>query len=304
MRSYDATNANDVAEAKRLHATPWMLQTLTLNPHYVSWGPHEDCMMKEGDDWESRRIIPTWREYDSRLDDLNEVVHFYFSIDRSGIKCENCGGDGYHPHAHWTSDSFYRHSSPFVCEEVEDRAAHDLVRSFSFEAPDQKPLRQAKFPSPAVLKRYGRPFLDFCREMSDGDGFWNDKITQDEVNALVKEKRLQAGVTADEVNAAQEHSWGDSMKHDAISRQILIRRRCERLGVPVTCLACEGSGRISVARDKTRLVLTLWVLHPRKGASRGVEISSIRKSELPAIIKFLKKAAERNAERFAKVNLA
>ena len=109
--------------------------------------------------------------------------------------------------------------------------------------------------------------------------------------------------TADEVNAAQEHSWGDSMKHDAINRHILIRTRCERLGVPVTCLACEGSGRISVARDKTRLVLTLWVLHPRKGASRGVEISSIRKSELPAVIKFLKKAAERNAERFAKVNL-
>ena len=37
MRSYEATNSNDVAEAKRLRAKPWMLEALALNPRYVSY---------------------------------------------------------------------------------------------------------------------------------------------------------------------------------------------------------------------------------------------------------------------------
>jgi hypothetical protein len=47
------------------------------------------------------------------------------------------------------------------------------------------------------------------------------------------------------------------------------------------------------------LGLVLWILHPRKGASRGVSIARVERTELPAVATWLQEAAERNAERFA-----
>lgn len=49
------------------------------------------------------------------------------------------------------------------------------------------------------------------------------------------------------------------------------------------------------------LSLILWIIHPRKGASRGVEIKNIKKNELKEAIKWLQKAAKRNTERFSKL---
>lgn len=48
------------------------------------------------------------------------------------------------------------------------------------------------------------------------------------------------------------------------------------------------------------LRLVLWVLHPRKGASRGVAFDNIRESDMLEVLSFLKQAAQRNADRFAK----
>jgi hypothetical protein len=53
-----------------------------------------------------------------------------------------------------------------------------------------------------------------------------------------------------------------------------------------------------VDEDTKEISLTLWWLHPRKGCSRGI---LIKKIEVPAIQDFLKEAAERNADRFAKL---
>jgi Mg2+-importing ATPase len=50
----------------------------------------------------------------------------------------------------------------------------------------------------------------------------------------------------------------------------------------------------------TILGIVLCYLHPRKGCSRGVRVKEIRRDELPAVLAFLKTAADRNAERFAK----
>jgi hypothetical protein len=46
----------------------------------------------------------------------------------------------------------------------------------------------------------------------------------------------------------------------------------------------------------------MWVLHPRKGCSRGVEVKNIKQNELPEIFKYLRSAADRNAERFGKIS--
>jgi hypothetical protein len=53
--------------------------------------------------------------------------------------------------------------------------------------------------------------------------------------------------------------------------------------------------------DDRSLALILWWLHPRKGASRGIEIKNIQECDRPAVIDFLKEAAQRNADRFSKV---
>lgn len=87
--------------------------------------------------------------------------------------------------------------------------------------------------------------------------------------------------------------------HDGINRHILIRARAKRLGVYGMCPECEGKGHIYTA-DKAVLTLVLWILHPRKGCSRGWEIKDIQKKDTQAILTFLREAADRNFQRFQK----
>jgi hypothetical protein len=49
------------------------------------------------------------------------------------------------------------------------------------------------------------------------------------------------------------------------------------------------------------LSLVLWWLYPRKGTSKIIEVKNIQESDRPAIIAFLKQAAQRNADRFSKI---
>lgn len=127
---------------------------------------------------------------------------------------------------------------------------------------------------------------------------WNRAITEDEVEALRAAGRVRRDGphTAAEFNATPH-------AHDAINRSILIEARAKRLGVWGWCEKCDGEGYVYTSPD-WRLVLTLWVMHPRKGASRGVEIADIKRREVPAVVKFLTEAAERNAGRFANIAAA
>jgi hypothetical protein len=144
---------------------------------------------------------------------------------------------------------------------------------------------------------------------------WATRITQDEVEALVKEGRLMRWThtsgphgwqkkdptycpTADEVNAVNVAGGIDA--HDAINRWILIETRAKRLGIWDRCVVCHGEGAIYTAPSAVAK-LTLWMLHPRKGCSRGVEIERIERDELPTIFAWLREAAQRNAKRFAAI---
>jgi hypothetical protein len=49
------------------------------------------------------------------------------------------------------------------------------------------------------------------------------------------------------------------------------------------------------------LCLLAWVLHPRKGASRGMEVRNVRQEHLPAVYAWLRAAAAVNAACFALV---
>lgn len=114
---------------------------------------------------------------------------------------------------------------------------------------------------------------------------WNDKIGQAEVDHLVAEHRLgrdlwtvvpleepfendedgdpirfrwdrndKPNPTAAEVNAAQ--SQGFMGAHDGINRMLLIRFRCDRLGIPLECAACNG--RAEIATDEQRAANEAW----------------------------------------------
>jgi hypothetical protein len=290
MRSYP-DDPYDKEELARLNAEPWMTALLRLNPEYTCWGPHEDYMSKEGDGWDSRRIIESWEKFGWKLDDYNEVVNFYFELERKSKECPTCGGNGYHPDAQWVSESFYRHSSPFKARSPNEEQVGALLARVGLSHADGIHGHRGNFPEDATIAKYGKEFQAFCEAMRAGNGSWSDDLTDDEWAELVKEGR---------VKEKGELKFGPKFGHDAINRSILVTRRLKRYGVPKTCPACEGHGHVYTA-PKAHVNLVLWVLHPRKGASRGVEIGGIRRGQLPAIFRYLSEAAKRNAGRFARV---
>lgn len=109
-----------------------------------------------------------------------------------------------------------------------------------------------------ATKKIDDDFYDF-----EGSGRrWNDKITQDEVKALVREGRLMNWThtcergkgwtvkdppympTAEEVNLANGPGKSILNSHDAINRGILVETRAKRLGVYGRCVCCDGHGEI------------------------------------------------------------
>lgn len=237
-----------------LHVDPWMVDQLRLNPTYVSWGPDEGCMVVNGDGWDSSLGFDSWPACDLCLNDLNEVVNFYFFLHRATSPCPTCTldgeaqGSGYNPETARLAASFYQSSCP-----------------------------------PGVRA-------------------WGNQITGDEVRMLLVERRLwewrgqDPERVVDEVNARQSRG----LVHDAINLHLLIEHRAKRLGIYGLCPTCNGVGA-AWAEDLGHLGLCLWLLHPRKGASRGVEVKDVRQEDLPAVYAFLHQAAERNAQRFVAV---
>lgn len=139
----------------------------------------------------------------------------------------------------------------------------------------------------------------YRHQCGPGQVEWNDKITEDEAEALVKAGRAPAGSTAESINA-QNRPGARGMGHDAINRHILIETRLARLGLPMRCQECGGHGYVYTA-PAAHVSLVLWWLHPRKGCSRGIMVELVEQADLPAIFAFLAKAAEQNASRFKAV---
>lgn len=155
--------------------------------------------------------------------------------------------------------------------------------------------------NPATMK-IANDFYDF----GETGRRWCDAITQDELDALIRDGRIRGNPSLEFVNQVNgRHRTARApfdlgvVDHDAINRWILIKARAKRLGVYGPCEHCD-KGTIWDA-DVAHVSLVLWWLHPRKGASRGIEIERIEQSELPAVYAFLSAAAKRNADRFAKI---
>jgi hypothetical protein len=86
---------------------------------------------------------------------------------------------------------------------------------------------------------------------------WHDKISQAEVDHLLAEGRLRTWCDgtwqtlprlAAGVNASQRGAGLDS--HDGINRTVLIRYRCDRLGIVQHCPDCDGHGDIASPEER------------------------------------------------------
>ena len=266
MRHYPTDEA-DKKELAKLNVEPWMVEALRRNPEYPHWGNHEDYMSSKDGGWAAPAFLDTWQEM-WKQDDYNELVHGYFFLSRASRECEACEGCGYNPATKQIADDWY-----------------------DFAGTGRK---------------------------------WCAQITQDEVEALVKEGRLvdlvgynthldkernvwvrwvdgkkqdaeaPAMPTAAQVNARER---GRGLGHDAINRCICIRQRAERLGVYGMCETCDGDGYV-YTEPSGHLGLQLWVLHPRKGASRGVLIKDIGQDDLKSIEEYFREALDRTRRRF------
>tara|TARA_B100001778_G_scaffold330827_1_gene334010 strand:- start:31137 stop:32027 length:891 start_codon:yes stop_codon:yes gene_type:complete len=278
----------DYEEVNRMQPEDWMLDLLKLNPSYCSWGPHEDYMWNDKEhSWASRLLYDSWDDFNIALDDLNEVVNFYFEIGRESEKCYLCNGSGIHPDAQWVSESFYEHCSPFISRPPDYSLVPDYLKNLFPDDPSPKALDYGSFPSDEILDRYHPDFREFCEKMRDGRGYWGD----DDLDALDLESLEEAG---------RPYDPNDKFGMDAINRSIVSRSRCERWGIPHECPECDGHGYI-YQDEAAHVGLVLWLLHPRKGASRGVHIKRVEQAQLPEVYQFLREARERNANRFGRI---
>ncbi|MDQ5938848.1 MAG: hypothetical protein QG642_538 [Patescibacteria group bacterium] len=149
-------------------------------------------------------------------------------------ECPRCAGAGYNLATKQIADDFYDH----------DGFGNRWIYAYGLD-PDGNPAIR-----PPWL------ILGECRA-------WRNKITQDEVNALVAAGRLTNFThtyttegwqpredghipTADEVNAQER--LGGLNDHDCINRHILIEARAKRLGVWGLCRRCHGHGEDKLPR--------------------------------------------------------
>lgn len=271
MRTYDPDSKYDQEEIERIKPEPWMLEQMKLNPEYVHWGPGEDYMsesfpvgmtreerrekgMESG--WNSSMSYVDWSEHTLQPDELNEVVHFYFSINRASEKCPDC-----------------RNGYSRAAEKIE----RDLISGGAYN---------------------GHISETHLRFLYDSDRLHVGPKLQKQIDALRKKDRTRDPFVVP-IGILREACTGP-LAIDSLRLAALVRFDCERAKVPSECATCQGHSYLYM-EEPAKLQLTYWMLHPRKGAARGVEVLDIKKADLQAVYNFLGTAARRNFERFAAV---
>ena len=93
MRNFNENDEYDVEQMAKLNAEEWQINCLAKNPDYTYWGNYEDYMSDKNGIWgspiEIESVADLWG-----LDVLNELVNFYFFIERESHTCPDCNGLG------------------------------------------------------------------------------------------------------------------------------------------------------------------------------------------------------------------
>jgi len=267
----DMNDEDDVKELKNLNAEDWMIECLKMNPEYTSWGNGEDYMCTKEGGWSGALEFETIEDGLFELDELNELVNFYFSVNRKNEKCETCDSSGYNPETKQISGDWYdfANTGRKWCYKLTEVEIKELVKRGRLSS---------------LIKNN----CSFNKE----ENKWYSWV-----NGIRTEVLEPEYPTPEQVN-----SWAQKgSEHDSINHWICTEARAKHLGVWGKCPHCKGDGYI-YTEEKANVSLQLWMLHPRKGCSRGVLIKNIKREDLLKIFKHLKNAAIRNAERFSKLN--
>lgn len=172
--------------------------------------------------------------------------------DLHGNRCEACDGSGYSPQARRLQDIWYG-NAPFKPEDngstplttdtpvIRALAERNVTRSPEFYGSGEQAIR-----------REARRLADLW------NGQWSHHLNEHDVAALVEAERLydlthawtrenrwqsrvlQVVPTPEQVNEWSIRTFG----HDAINAWVVVKARCEREGVPNTCGACDGAGKV------------------------------------------------------------
>lgn len=268
MRSYpDPIDEYVQEDLKIIKADQWQIEALKMNPSYPHWGNNEDYMMG-GSSWSGPQEIGDTSELWG-LDDLNECVNFYFFLERKNHQCSHCGGLDVNPaslkiYNDWYGIPSYTGGWYHNISDIEVKA----------------------------LVKAGR-LSDFFKSNVHFDDQENKWLTWKDGEKI--ETTEPDYPTAQAVNEWSHKGFG----HDSINAWICIKARANHFGVWGNCDECDG-GYI-YEEDKAKLKLQLWMIHPRKGCSRGVIINEITKETLPIALTWLKEARQRNQDRFSKI---
>jgi len=255
-------------ELSSLNVKPWQIELLNYNPSYCGWGNFEDYMCKDGSGWDKRCNLPSIDDM-WKLDDLNECINFYFTLYRKNHECTACEGTGLNSQTKQLSDDWY-----------------------SFDKTEWVYTNNRRY-----------------NNLS-----WQYHLTEVEVKALVKHNRLmdlthiytkENGWTKKEPEyiptPKEVNEWATTgLGHDSINQWICVEASAKHLAIYGHCEQCDGMGCV-YDEPEGKVALQLWVIHPRKGCSRGVYIEEIKKTDLPKVFKFLNEAKERNENRFSKI---
>lgn len=285
MRSYpNLEDKYDKVDVERLKVKEWQLNLLKKNPSYPHWGNYEDYMCTEQESWRSPVELESFKDR-FELDDYNELVHFYFEVYRKNHQCPHCEGENFNSEMKKISDDWYdfHETGRKWCYNITDVEVEALVRDGRL-----KDLMEDK--------KWIRFDEETNKWMFMDDSVWENR------HWVECEKPIMP--SAQEVNdwAARRGKYAGAkghFGHDAINKWVCVEARAKHLGVYGHCPHCEGG--FIYDEPEARVALQLWILHPRKGASRGVYIKNIEENEVPEVISYLKEAAERNANRFSKL---
>jgi hypothetical protein len=256
-----------------------------------------------------------WKENDW---DLNLIADYHFNVTYDAPNCSSCDGDGYSSKAKWFSDQWYG-NMPFEPEEygvpelkIDDYYKEIIGRKIknSIERSKEQGEPNYYMSLPGVKSFEDAVNVEAKRMWNIESEQWHHHLNQDDVDALVREGRLRDFThtftkgegwepkdppyhpTAEEVNKWSREGLG----HDSINAWVCIENRCKREGVDAKCPECKGKGYFRNSSD--RLELYIWLLHPRKGASRGITIKSVDPSELPEVKEMLRYSFEKHKSHF------
>lgn len=267
---------SDMKDLEKLKAEKWQIDLLAKNPGYVWWGNYEDYMSDKDSGWRSPTEVESpddlWE-----LDDYNEVVNFYFELNRKHHNCLHCDGQGINKETKQLSDDWYDFGKT-------GRRWRNNIGEVEVEA----------------LIKDGR-LTDLM-----GENWYRYEEEEQQWKSL---DRTLPFAQREWVNCEQPiyptpdvvNNWnrGKGFGHDAINQWICVEARAKHLGVYGECEHCDH-GTI-YDEDFATVGLQLWYLHPRKGASRGLYVKNIIEKDVPKVVEYLKGGAERNANRFSKL---